>query len=92
MPSAPAPPQTSRNGRLAIAGAAVLFGTSATATRLVDGMPDPLAIAAWPGLSKGLSTVCRARPTAAIMPSEPMAMTRSTSDSAMAGVPSLPLP
>lgn len=44
-------------GRVAIAGGAVLFGTSATATRLVDGMPDALTLAAWRQLLGGLALV-----------------------------------
>ena len=41
------------------------------------------AIARWPGLRYGASTVCRAAPTAAIIRSEPMAMMRSQAANGM---------
>jgi DME family drug/metabolite transporter len=50
-------------GRIATAAAAALFGTSATATRLVDGMPDALTIAAWRQIIGGLALVAVAAAT-----------------------------
>lgn len=49
-----APPDRAA-GRTAIAAAAVLFGTSATSTRLVDGMLDPLFVAAWRQVIGGIA-------------------------------------
>src|SRR5262249_11182496 len=50
------------------------------------------AIALCPGLRCGASIPCRAWETAAIMPSEPMAITRSTSPSGIGASPSAPDP
>jgi DME family drug/metabolite transporter len=48
---------SSASGRVAIAAAAVLFGTSATSTRLVDGLPDALTVAAWRQVIGGVALV-----------------------------------
>jgi drug/metabolite transporter, DME family len=53
----PTAADSSTTGRVAIAAAAVLFGTSATSTRLVDGLPDALTVAAWRQVIGGVALV-----------------------------------
>jgi DME family drug/metabolite transporter len=53
-------PTPAARGRLAVAAAAVLFGTSATATRLVDGMPHPSTVAAWRQIIGGVALLATA--------------------------------
>jgi DME family drug/metabolite transporter len=60
MPATPVDSSDLTSGRAAVAAAAILFGTSATSTRLVDGMPDALTVAAWRQVIGGSALVVAA--------------------------------